>query len=141
MANNINTCYIADDMIIKGDIITPDDIIVEGRVEGLINAGKTLEVRAGHVGGATATNIKVASCDINGDLVSQSSVIIDEGSRITGNVSGSDVKIMGSINGNVNVENKIELYSSSSIKGDIEASNIAIEEGAVIQGRLNIVRR
>ena len=136
--NNLNTSFISEDTVIKGDILTNDNIIVEGVVEGVISSQRNVELKSGSAGGVNASNINVANCIINGDLKSDDVLYIDGNSQIYGNIGANRVKVQGVVKGRMDIRDKVELFSTASVNGDITAANIAIEEGAELQGKLFI---
>lgn len=64
-------------------------------------------------------------------------VIIGEGGKITGDVTGHTVVCGGDIEGNVCAE-MLEVLSKASIKGDIRAQKMIVEEGGRIEGMCKI---
>ncbi len=64
-------------------------------------------------------------------------VIIGEGGKITGDVTAQTVVCGGDIEGNVCAD-MLEVLSKASIKGDIRAQKMIVEEGGRIEGMCNI---
>lgn len=139
--NNITTSYITEDTVIKGDVISSGNIILEGVVSGAVSSNGTVDVKSGSVGGINAENIKLSSCEIKGNLKSTDAIFVDEATTVIGDIEAHNIKVLGNINGRLSVDDKVELFSSCSVKGDIVAGNIAIEEGAIIDGKLSVVRK
>lgn len=144
MENNSNrpsASYLSADTIVKGNIISTDSIVLEGIVEGMVSSQGNVELKQGSVGGIHASNIKISDSAVNGDLQALGSAFIDTNTVINGDIEAEQIQIKGKVNGTINVQDKVELFSSAVVKGDISSSNIGIEEGAFIQGKLNIVRK
>lgn len=59
-------------------------------------------------------------------------------SLIDANIEAKDSKISGQVNGNLNIENYLEITNSAKIKGDIKANIISIEKGAIINGHIQM---
>jgi len=99
---------------------------------------------------SSATNHIVQGTEINGDLISDSNVLIDgemngniscSGKVIigsTGKVKGNLVcvhgEIQGSVDGEVTVEGLLTLTSTARIQGDIQTAKLVIQEGAIFEG-------
>jgi cytoskeletal protein CcmA (bactofilin family) len=62
----------------------------------------------------------------------------------TGNVQASvkahDVVVMGTLKGNVEVADRIEICRNANVVGDIRTSRIHIEDGAYFKGSIDIVK-
>jgi cytoskeletal protein CcmA (bactofilin family) len=60
--------------------------------------------------------------------------------KVKAEIHARQVVILGSINGNVNAREKIELRRSGNVVGDLMAASVAIEEGAYFKGSIDIHR-
>jgi len=76
---------------------------------------------------------------LNGLVESDDDILIGETATISGNITGNSVYISGTIEGNVYAKSSIRLFSTSRICGDIQSSSIITDEGAVINGKCNIL--
>ena len=56
------------------------------------------------------------------------------------NIEAKEVRVGGQVTGNIKVKGYLELTSTARIFGDIETSEISIERGAVINGKINMVK-
>ncbi len=88
--------------------------------------------------------------EINGDLTSDSNIILDgevngnvscagrvivgASGKINGNLVCVNAEIEGAMEGQVIVENLLALRSTARIKGDIQTMKLHIEEGAFFEG-------
>lgn len=96
-----------------------------------------------------------AGTTVNGDIVSDSAVIRIDGQInggintkgdlvvgatgvVNGAVVASSVNLAGKIFGNVDADNKVEIEAKGQILGDITAKLLAMDETAVIKGRVNM---
>jgi cytoskeletal protein CcmA (bactofilin family) len=68
-------------------------------------------------------------------------VILGAGSSVKGNITAREVLVGGTVEGNVDAADRIELQPSAVVNGDIDSAAILIREGAVIRGRLNVRRQ
>ncbi len=76
--------------------------------------------------------------NVKGNIVASGNVVIGPEGHVEGKVGGRDVNIAGSVIGNVASTATVQLLSGSKLVGDLEAVSIAIEEGAMYQGKCNI---
>jgi cytoskeletal protein CcmA (bactofilin family) len=73
-------------------------------------------------------------CDIEGTL------IIGDTGRWIGNINASCVLIAGRVEGDVTAKDKMEIVSTAVVKGKIVSSVLAIAEGAVHDGVVQMTR-
>lgn len=74
---------------------------------------------------------------LEGSVDNARQVIIGEGGKITGDVTGHTIVCGGDIEGNVCAE-MLEILSKASIHGDIRAQKMIVEEGGRIDGMCKI---
>lgn len=74
---------------------------------------------------------------LEGSVDNARQVIIGEEGKITGDVTAQNVVCAGEIEGNVCAE-MVEVLSKASVKGDIRAKKMIVEEGGRIEGLCNI---
>jgi len=72
---------------------------------------------------------------INGDITSKECVFVGKNGKIHGNIQASNIMIAGTIQGNMNIAERIEATATSKIKGDIVAKSLAIDENASFEGK------
>lgn len=73
-----------------------------------------------------------------GTLVAQGDVLIGEGSKIQGNISGARVIVSGDVNGNIVANGGLEVTKSGKVFGDITCDKIIVDEGAIYKGKVNL---
>ena len=76
---------------------------------------------------------------INGNVETKGPVRIAEGAIIVGSVKGTDIRLGGSVSGDVYAEGKVILGKNCILKGDITYRTILIEEGAQFKGKADIL--
>ncbi len=74
---------------------------------------------------------------LEGSVDNARQVIVGEGGKIVGDVTGQTVVCGGDIEGNVCAE-MLEVLGKASIKGDIRAQKMIVEEGGRIEGLCKI---
>jgi cytoskeletal protein CcmA (bactofilin family) len=60
--------------------------------------------------------------------------------NIRADVSAHEVIVLGSINGNVEATEKIDIRKQASVTGDIKAARIEAEDGAYLKGNIDTGR-
>ncbi len=95
---------------IKGQIISREDLIIDGEVEGSIEAP-------------------------------DHRVTIGPNGKLNAGVRAKEIVIVGSIIGNVDALDKIEIRKEARLVGDIKTARIVIEDGAYFKGSIDIVRQ
>ena len=74
---------------------------------------------------------------LEGSVDNARQVIVGEGGKIVGDVTAATIVCGGEIEGNVCAE-MLEVLGKASIKGDIRAQKMIVEEGGRIEGMCNI---
>lgn len=74
---------------------------------------------------------------LEGSVDNARQVIVGEEGKITGDVTAQNVVCAGEIDGNVCAE-MVEVLAKASVKGDIRAKKMIVEEGGRIEGQCNI---
>ena len=127
---------ITKEATVLGDILTEGHIDIVGRVKGNIDAKGDVAVHGivrGDVGGA---KIGLYNCRIKGNLDAGLGVIVDDGSIIGGDVKTKNIIFDGKVKGNIDAENVVVLRSNSYCLGDVSAASLAIEPGAILNGKV-----
>ncbi len=75
---------------------------------------------------------------VQGDVTSDSKIIISTEASVTGNVAGSEIDLSGRLIGNVSSSGHLKVHPSGVLKGDIEVSSFVIDEGGVFEGACHI---
>lgn len=72
---------------------------------------------------------------IEGQIISEGILIIEEGATILAEVKADEVIIQGKVNGRLEAKIRAELYPQSKFDGDIITPVLVINEGAQFNGR------
>jgi cytoskeletal protein CcmA (bactofilin family) len=70
-----------------------------------------------------------------GDLTTEGDLSVGEHGCVKGNVSGRNVVVGGSIQGNVNTTGRLEILSTGKVFGDIVVGSLIIDEGGILRGK------
>jgi cytoskeletal protein CcmA (bactofilin family) len=121
---------------VLGDIITEGHIDIVGRVKGNIDAKGDVAIHGivrGDIGGS---KIGLYNCRVKGNLDAGLGVIVDDSSVIGGDVKTKNIIFDGKVKGNIDAENVVVLRSHSYCLGDVSAASLAVEPGAILNGKV-----
>ena len=91
---------------IKGELTGSEDLFVDGVVEGKLS------------------------------LTTNSSLTIGPNGHVKADVSAREVIVRGKIEGKVTGRDKVQLWSTGQIIGEVQTDRLAIEDGALLRGRV-----
>ena len=69
-----------------------------------------------------------------GELLSQGKVIVGPTGKVKANLNLREAIVEGIIEGNITVQEKLELRGEAVVKGDIQAKSLCVDEGVTITG-------
>lgn len=124
-----------------GNMTAQGDVDMDCDFQGDIRANGTVTIRTKLAGDLSAKVAELVSCEVQGDVHADESVRIDSNSKVIGNITGKDLNCAGSIQGNVQVSGHVMVSGSAYIEGDLEAASISIENGAGINGQMQVLPR
>ena len=75
---------------------------------------------------------------IKGNITISGKLVVDDSGVIEGNVTCKSSLISGKVDGQIVVEDLLELKHTAVFHGDIVAAKLSIEEGAVFSGTCNM---
>ncbi|MBC8527625.1 MAG: polymer-forming cytoskeletal protein [Candidatus Cloacimonetes bacterium] len=75
---------------------------------------------------------------VEGKIEAKGSLTIGPTANVKADIKSIDATISGVVNGNIVVENKLELLNKSQVKGDIITKVLCVEIGAKINGNCNM---
>lgn len=116
-------------------------ILVEetGVIQGGVSAGK-VEIHGGTISGKIeGDDIKIWSGRVTSSLFA-TSVFVDDEAVVVGDISGEEVTVGGKVKGNICSPGVVTLLPTAVVKGDIEASDVVMRDGAKFQGSIKKTR-
>lgn len=75
---------------------------------------------------------------VNGDIITEGPIRISKNALVDGDIIGADIRIGGTVIGNINSNGQVVLGSSCVLKGDIVYKKLTIEDGAKFEGKCNL---
>ncbi len=121
-----------------GDISTNENLIILGRIIGNIKCSQSIQIYGSVEGDILCHNAVIVKAEIHGSIECKDSLRISEKTVIEGDIIATALEIDCYIRGNVRAAGHICLSENSSIIGNISAETISIEQGACVQGQLQI---
>lgn len=70
-----------------------------------------------------------------GEVTSTADLIVGEAARVTAQISARNAVVAGSVTGDMDVSDKLELLPTAKLVGDLKAGVLIIGEGAVFKGK------
>ncbi len=118
------------------------DLTIRGVINGVVEVGGRTDLYGTINGDLEANEVIVESNGkINGNTVCKTNFVLNENSRVAGNIKTKSASICASVEGNVDVTNEIEIASTGKVIGNIAASSLVVASGAVIQGNVAIKKK
>ena len=96
-------------VMIKGQIFSREDLVIDGEVEGTVEAH-------------------------------EHRVTVGPNGKVQAGVKAREIVVLGSIHGNVEATDKIDIRKDARLVGDIKTARIVIEDGAYFKGSIDIVK-
>ena len=75
---------------------------------------------------------------LEGNLTTQSKLVIGPSGKVTGEIKCKDCEVAGMVNGKLNVGNLLMLRSTARVEGEIKTTKLAIEPNAIFTGTCNM---
>lgn len=75
---------------------------------------------------------------LNGGVKTSGEVFVGDKAQITADVEAKNARIGGEIKGNIKIDGFLQLSSTAKIFGDVECSSLAVEQGAIINGKMTM---
>jgi cytoskeletal protein CcmA (bactofilin family) len=79
---------------------------------------------------------------VSGTIVMRdATVTIGRGAQVDADVRGSQVRVLGTLNGSIAATTRIELTTTAAVTGNLTANQVVLEEGATFTGRIDMDKR
>lgn len=75
---------------------------------------------------------------VNGDIITKGPVRISKEALVDGDIVGGDIRIGGTVIGNINSSGQVILGSKCVLKGNIVYKKLKIEDGAQFEGKCDL---
>lgn len=75
---------------------------------------------------------------IEGEIISNATLTVGKSANVQGEVKSKSVIILGSVQGNIDAAERVELKATAQLIGDLRAGRIVIEDGATFVGKSEV---
>lgn len=72
--------------------------------------------------------------ELDGEIIIEGDAVVGEAGKITAQIKARNAVVAGTLNGNVDVGDKLEILPTGKLYGDIKVGTLSISEGAVFKG-------
>ena len=76
----------------------------------------------------------------SGEIVSAGFLFIENGATVTANIHVGSVVIGGTVKGNIEATEKLEMLSTGKVFGNIRTSKLKIADGVVFEGKCEMIK-
>ena len=108
----------------------PDPSVVSGAA--LLSRGVSIK------GAVKFLNELSIDGEVEGTIDSHGTLMIGEHARIRGEIRTKSVNVRGTVEGNIFVTERCELQAGSTVRGDIEAPRLTVDENATFCGSAKV---
>jgi cytoskeletal protein CcmA (bactofilin family) len=102
---------------------------------GVLSAGVSIK------GSVKFSSELVIDGEVEGSIDSGGRLTVGKNAHITGEIRTGSVTVFGTIDGNVTAVERCELHSGCTLRGDIEAPRLVVDEEATFLGSAKIATR
>lgn len=75
-----------------------------------------------------------------GEITSGGILVVGEGAEIKANIRANTVILKGTINGNVEAADRLEIHEAGRLYGNIRTAQLKIADGVVFEGKCEMIR-
>ncbi len=83
----------------------------------------------------------VVDCELDGTIDSAGKLTVERNARVRGEIRVGSVTVLGTIDGNVTATERCELRAGCTLRGDIEAPRLVVDDDATFIGSAKITSR
>lgn len=76
----------------------------------------------------------------DGEIESGGYLVIGEGAEVRANISAKTVILMGTVTGNVEATERLEIHSNGRLYGNIRTSKLKMADGVVFEGKCEMIK-
>jgi cytoskeletal protein CcmA (bactofilin family) len=102
---------------------------------GLLSGGVSIK------GSVKFRNALLIDGEVEGEIDSTGSLTVGEHARIRGTIRAKSVQVRGTIDGNIFASERCELGPGCTLRGDIEAPRLVVDENATFLGSAKIATK
>jgi cytoskeletal protein CcmA (bactofilin family) len=76
----------------------------------------------------------------SGEIVSTGFLAIEQGALVTANIKVGSIVIGGTVQGNIEASEKLEMLATGKVIGNIKTAKLKIADGVVFEGKCEMIR-
>jgi len=133
-----NESVITEDMVIDGSVRTKSNLRILGQISGDVRCEGALLLAGKVIGDVYADSMRVQSGNITGNIQVTDEMVVDNNSWIKGDITSGRLMFNGHSEGNMMVQESIELRESARVKGNVSSECISMYNGAHVKGMIDI---
>jgi cytoskeletal protein CcmA (bactofilin family) len=75
---------------------------------------------------------------VEGNIRAEKAVVVGREGKVQGDIATQDAVISGSVKGTIRAKSRLEVHATSQIEGEVVAERMQLEEGAVLNGTVQM---
>lgn len=75
-----------------------------------------------------------------GEIVSAGFLVVGEGATVKANIKAGTVLVKGTVHGNIEAKEKLEIFTNGKLYGNIKTGKLKIADGVVFEGNCEMIR-
>ena len=75
----------------------------------------------------------------SGEIISSGFLYVEQGASVTANIRVGSVVVGGTVHGNIEATEKLEMLASGKVYGNIRTAKLKIADGVVFQGKCEMI--
>ena len=103
-----------------------------------VQSGGVLSSGVSIIGSVKFSSELVIDGEVEGSIDSGGRLTVGKNARITGEIRTRSVTVYGTVDGNITAVERCELHSGCTLRGDIEAPRLVVDEDATFLGSAKI---
>jgi cytoskeletal protein CcmA (bactofilin family) len=105
--------------------------------QDMANIGKSISIK----GDLTGNEDLVVEGKVEGKIaLPDNELTVGNNGNVSADIHAKSVVVIGKVTGNVSATEKIEVQASGSVDGDVRAPRLIIQEGAVLNGAVEMTK-
>ena len=130
--------YLAAGTVWEGTLRASGDVEVAGEFKGDMITEGHATIRSSFQGNLTANSLALIGGTVVGDVIVADTIMMNQYSRIEGNVKAKVLITAGQIVGDLEISRSVTLEQSARIKGNLTTGSLAMARGALLSGGVEI---
>ena len=128
---------ISKNTMIDGNVRSLANMQIDGSIKGDVETTRNIDMTGKIIGDVTCNNAGMNSAAMQGNVSLKGRMRMDRDTILIGDLTSQYADINGRVRGKLDIAGKAELKRDAIVFGDINASTIAVTDGAIIQGYVN----